>query len=139
MAYDKWLGALILLAATNATGCLVAAAGVVEAARNDEAGDDPMGSEYRGPNGWIGWRHYYDRPVKAMENLLGGMTQMQCNVAQEPARIRAQCYNRPPLVAMQEGNTVYRLCPPHTEIMMCRSAWEAVHKAAPWAFRDEPR
>ncbi|MBW2455711.1 MAG: hypothetical protein JRI68_14430 [Deltaproteobacteria bacterium] len=139
MAWRTWIGALALVAATSSAGCLLAAAGVVEASKDGEHSSDPMGAEYRGPHGWVGWRHHYDRPVAAMNNLLGGMTQLRCGVSQEAERIRGQCYNRPPLVAMQQGNTVYRLCPPHSDIMMCRSAWEAVHNAAPHAFRDEPR
>ncbi len=137
MVYRSMVAALALLAAASTTGCFLAAAGVVEASKN-EPGTDPMGTEYRGPNGWIGWRHHYQHPAQVMENLLAGMTQRRCSVANEPNRLRAQCHNRPPLIALQSGYEVYRLCPPYTDIMMCRSAWESMHGAAPRPFQGEP-
>ena len=138
MVGTRMIGALTLLAAVSTTGCLLAAAGVIEASK-DGPGRDPLGTEYHGPRGWIGWHHHYQRPVAVMENLLAGMKRLNCHVASEPDRLRAQCHNRPPLVALHSGTVVYRLCPPYTEIMMCRSAWESVHAAAPRPFRDEPR
>jgi hypothetical protein len=133
---QRTIGALALVVAVSTSGCFLAAAGVVEASRGD-SGPDPMGTEYHGPNGWLGWHHRYRHPAEAMENLLAGMAQLRCGVANEPQRLRAQCYNRPPVVALQAGYGVYRLCPPYTEIMMCRSAWEAVNAAAPRPFSDD--
>lgn len=51
-----------LMAVTN--GCFLAAAGIVEASRS-EATTDPMGTEYQGPRGDIGWYQPTQTPSKA--------------------------------------------------------------------------
>lgn len=131
----RWMStALVALAAAASSGCFLAVAGIVEASRDGDTTGDPMGHDYEGQNGWIGWYMNYQRPGDAMSNLFAGMTNLRCGVANQPGRLDARCHPEQRLVAMHSGQLVYRLCPPSTDRMTCRIAWEKVHNAAPQPF-----
>jgi len=126
--------ALVAMVATCSMGCFAAAAGIVEVSRGHDTAGDPMGKDYVGENGWIGWYQNYARPDDAMRNLLAGMMNLRCGVSSQPGRIDANCRVDRRVVAMHTGQLVYRMCPPATDRMACRMAWEDIHNAAPRPF-----
>ena len=128
------LAALVASLAMSSIGCFAAAAGIVEVSRGHNTTGDPMGKDYVGTNGWIGWYQTYAKPDDAMGNLLAGVMNLRCGVSSQPGRIDANCHGGRRLAALHTGQLVYRLCPPNTDRMACRTAWEDVHNAAPRPF-----
>jgi len=115
-----WLG-------LASSGCLVGVAGIVEAT-NDTKTPDPMGHEYAGTDGRIGWYADADQ-TSDLNRFAFGVQHLGCETSLGEARLDASCPGMPQVSAMQEGNKVFRLCDKGTERMQCRMAWEKIHVA----------
>ncbi len=123
--------ALAGLVAT-ANGCLAAAAGAVEIGRKSRHhAQDPLGREYVGTDGELGWYQEHTNPTQTMGELEAGMRALNCEVSWHSEGVFAACPERPGLVARRSGKLVFRICEPQTDRMQCRMAWESVHDAKP--------
>ena len=130
----SFIGQALALAGLIATsnGCLVAAAGAVEVGRKSGRHyGDPMGHEYVGSDGEIGWYQKHSNPTHTMGKLEAGMRSLGCDVRWHSEGVFAACPDKPGIVARRDGDLVFRICEPKSDRMECRMAWESVHNAAP--------
>jgi len=116
------LAFLALALSTN--GCLLIAAGVVEANRTPIGqpvpGSDP-GEHVVGSDGTHGWRS-----SGALEDVASRLRET-CDVGyDEPTEIRASC-NGTAVLARHDGQAVLRLCPSSVDPDACANTWQSLH------------
>jgi hypothetical protein len=121
--FSRFLSIVVL---AQANGCLLIAAGVVEANRTPigrpvpsesaEPGEHVVGSD--GTHGW--------RTSGALEDVASRLRDT-CEVGyDEPSEIRASC-NGTPVLARHDGASVFRLCPASVDHAACVSTWRSIH------------
>lgn len=112
------------------SGCLLVAAGVVEASRKPLTGNaegDPAETHDEeesvvGSDGTHGWRNVGDSAPTIAQ------IRATCNVeAEAPNELRASC-NGTPILMRQDGSSVLRLCPQSVEKAACAAVWQSVSR-----------
>ncbi len=108
----------------STNGCLLIAAGIVEANRppigQPVPGAEP-GEHVVGTDGTHGWRS-----SGALEDVASRLRQT-CDVGfDEPTEIRASC-NGTAVLARHDGTSLFRLCPSSVEHEACKATWQSVH------------
>jgi len=122
---------LLTLAASLAAssgGCMLAAAGAVEVGGHKKV-PDPMGNDYDGADGTVGWRSEVDGGVDLVSGFAYGAHRIGCTMQRDTGRMAATCPDTVTIYGFQQDRVVYRLCARGTPRMSCRMAWEKVHDA----------
>jgi hypothetical protein len=105
---------------------MLAAAGALEVSGH-KSQPDPMGNDYEGVDGTLGWRAETDGGVDLVSGFAYGANRIGCNLQRDAGRMAATCPDTVTIYGFQQDRVVYRLCARGTPRMSCRMAWEKVH------------